>query len=687
MCRNIVYLMISSVIIIHLLLSRVVLCDYETIWNVYFERPCCGKDFIKHHKDHVREFTCGKLFYRTFLLQENNDALYVGSMDRISKLRLDDISQTSCEKDHILLEPTSSDVLNCESKGKSRHFDCRNHIRVVQPMDENRLYICGTNAHNPKDHIIFTNLTHLPRSELLPGIGMGIGKCPYDPVDNSTAIYVVKGNPGNFAALYSGTNAEFTKADSVIFRADIHNMSTGRKEYNFKRTLKYDSKWLDTVEYINCGKAVYSRVARVCKKDTGGKNILSQNWVTYLKARLNCSISGEFPFYFNEIQSVYQIPTDKTKFYATFTTSTNGLVGSAVCSFDIGEIQTTFKGKFKEQASSNSAWLPVLNSKVPEPRPGTCVEETASLPDTVVNFIRSHPLMDKPVNHEHNNPVFYKRDLVFTKLAVDKIRNQLTNQEFKVHYVGTNNGRIYKIVQFIQNGQSKSKLLDIFEIAQNEAIQVIEISQKHKSLYVSTDNRIKQIDLEMCSHRYDSCFRCVKDPYCGWDHDSGTCKPYKLGLLQDVSNETNDICDSSVPKNKIIVTYGQSIHLGCFETVPEILRDQQVSWYHHSKDNGRYNVHKHIETTERGLVIVAAHEHDAGRYDCHLGGSLLCSYVITVDAHRCTAPNKGNDYQKIYADWCHEFEKYKSAMKLWEKRQTQCSTPQQNSSSNEIPKD
>ena len=102
------------------------------------------------------------------------------------------------------------------------------------------------------------------------------------------------------------------------------------------------------VEYINCGKAVYSRVARVCKKDTGGKNILSQNWVTYLKARLNCSISGEFPFYFNEIQSVYQIPSDKTKFYATFTTSTNGLVGSAVCSFDIEEIQAAFNGKFQK---------------------------------------------------------------------------------------------------------------------------------------------------------------------------------------------------------------------------------------------------------------------------------------------------------------------------------------------------
>ena len=46
------------------------------------------------------------------------------------------------------------------------------------------------------------------------------------------------------------------------------------------------------VEYMNCGKTIYSRIARVCKKDTGGKNILLQNWATFLKARLNCSIQG-----------------------------------------------------------------------------------------------------------------------------------------------------------------------------------------------------------------------------------------------------------------------------------------------------------------------------------------------------------------------------------------------------------
>lgn len=47
------------------------------------------------------------------------------------------------------------------------------------------------------------NLTHIPRSEYVPGIGLGIAKCPYDPQDNSTAIYVENGNPGGLPALVS----------------------------------------------------------------------------------------------------------------------------------------------------------------------------------------------------------------------------------------------------------------------------------------------------------------------------------------------------------------------------------------------------------------------------------------------------------------------------------------------------
>lgn len=90
------------------------------------------------------------------------------------------------------------------------------------------------------------NLTHLPRHEYVPGVGLGVAKCPYDPADNSTAVWVTDGNPGDLPALYAGTNAEFTKADPVIFRNDLFDLRTGQKKFNFKRTLKYDSKWLDS---------------------------------------------------------------------------------------------------------------------------------------------------------------------------------------------------------------------------------------------------------------------------------------------------------------------------------------------------------------------------------------------------------------------------------------------------------
>lgn len=82
-------------------------------------------------------------------------------------------------------------------------------------------------------------------------------------------------------------------------------------------------------EYTNCGKvkthqlvnfvlpdwlycslcplqAVYSRVGRVCKSDRGfprARGSARNRWTTFFKARLNCSIPGEFPFYFDEIRT------------------------------------------------------------------------------------------------------------------------------------------------------------------------------------------------------------------------------------------------------------------------------------------------------------------------------------------------------------------------------------------------
>ena len=138
----------------------------------------------------------------------------------------------------------------------------------------------GQNAYFLILKVVYANLTKLGRHEFYPGIGNGVAKCPFDPEDNSTAVWVENGNPGELPALYSGTNAEFTKADTVIFRTDLYDLNNGRREYGFKRTIKYDSHMLDkpdfvgsydvgqyvyfffrelSVEYMNCGKTVYSR--------------------------------------------------------------------------------------------------------------------------------------------------------------------------------------------------------------------------------------------------------------------------------------------------------------------------------------------------------------------------------------------------------------------------------------------
>ncbi len=35
----------------------------------------------------------------------------------------------------------------------------------------------------------------------------------------------------------------------------------------------------------------------------GGAHKFNNKWTSFLKARLNCSVPGQIPFYFNEIQS------------------------------------------------------------------------------------------------------------------------------------------------------------------------------------------------------------------------------------------------------------------------------------------------------------------------------------------------------------------------------------------------
>lgn len=660
--------------------------------------------------DHMREFSCGRLYYRTFYMDRKREILFVGGMDKVFRLNLANINRTKCNDRSLSANPSVVSI--CVYKGKREDYECRNHIKVIQPIgDGTKLYVCGTNAQNPRDLEIYSsNLTEVPKDQLtLRDVGRGIGKCPFDPDDNSTAVWVERGNPGDMPGLYSGTVAEFTKADTVIFRSALFNRTTHEQSEFFMRTLKYDSMWLDkpnfvgsfdigdhvffffresAVEYINCGKVIYSRVARVCKKDTGGKNILTHNWATFLKARLNCSLPGEYPFYFNEIQAVYKFPDDDSSFYAVFTTSLHGGPhGSAVCSFRLSDIQGAFGGKFKEQKTSSSAWLPVLTSQVPEPRPGLCVNSTKTLPDAVLNFLRTHTLMDSAVPQSGGGrPVFYRENVVFLSLAVHKV--DVDGVDYLVYYAGTRDGLVYKIVEWKdRSGQSFSNLVDIFEASPGEPVRTIDISSEHKSVYLGADDGVRQVNLHLCRGRHLSCLRCVRDPYCGWDRAHHECRPYVTGYLQDVSNATPDICEESVRRRQLHAHWGESVHLSCQGHHPELMEppvgatapgaapNKVPQWFHQQGRERRPVVakrDKYVHTAGHGLVLMSLTERDSGRYDLHLENvGTLCSYNLTVDAETCGTPTE-TDYRKIYSNWCHEFEKYKLAMKTWQTKHAKC---------------
>merc|ERR1711962_1987021 len=136
------------------------------------------------------------------------------------------------------------------------------------------------------------------------------------------------------------------------------------------------------------------------------------------------------------------------------------------------------------------------------------------------------------------------------------------------------------------------------------------------------------------------------------------------------------MCNTSIFKRKLIANFGQSVHLACSVGRSVSTLEADVEWHHYSKTKGRYTVtfspEKHVLTNDHGLLVISVSDTDSGRYDCLYDGQLVSSFHIAVDSHRCSAPNKTADYQKIYSDWCNQFEKYKMAIKSWEKKQGKC---------------
>jgi semaphorin 6 len=372
----------------------------------------------------------------------------------------------------------------------------------------------------------------------------GEGLCPYDPTHLSTATFFGAVKDRSDDNLYVATVAGFNGADPLIYRSPLRTEQFNPKHLNapsFVNSFPHSEHvyffFRETaVEYINCGKSVYSRVARVCSKDKGGPHKFRNHWTTFAKARLNCSIPGEFPFYFNEIQSTTGIVKgiygghNAQLIYGVFTTPSNSISGSAVCAFRMEDIYKAFDGPFKGQEDIDSNWLPVPSSKVPEPRPGLCANDSRQLPEMTLNFIKEHTLMDSSVSPFWSAPVVVQTSFKyrFTHIAVDPQIETASGKTFDVLFIGTDDGRVIKAINSA-SGALKGhhyhnsvvpviiEEVTVFPIGTPITNLLVYHTFYEAKLLVVSNNEIKSIKLYHCIAK--TCGECValQDPYCAFD--------------------------------------------------------------------------------------------------------------------------------------------------------------------------
>ncbi|NXU47501.1 SEM4G protein, partial [Turnix velox] len=539
----------------------------------------------------VRRFSTHTLNYSTLLLEDDRSILYVGARGAIFALNSSDVTDGSHRMIHWEASPEKQ--MDCLQKGKNNKTECFNHVRFLQRLNSTHLYACGTYAFHPLCAAIDADRFTLPSH-----FEEGKEKCPYDPARGYTGLIVDGG-------LYTATRYEFRSLPDI--RRNLH-----------QRPLKTEESplhWLNDAEFVDSvlvresrdspvgddDKIYYffterageettsffdksqvarvARVARVCKSDVGGKKILQRKWTSFMKARLVCYIP-----YYEVLRSVCSLDEGgwaSTVFYAAFTLSAQWrtMEASAVCRYSISAVQRAFEGPYMEYQDSARKWSR-YDGAVPEPRPGSCITDhsrrkgynsSQDLPNSVLDFVKLHPLMFEEVKPAGGEPLLVKKNVAYSRLAVDRVQ-ALDDRSYDVLFMGTGDGWIHKAV-VVGSGIHIVEEMQVFKDPQ--PIESLVISHAQRSLYVGAASGILQVPLASCD-RYASCYDCIlaRDPYCAWDGRAcrDTTTADSTGLVQDIQSG-NEGCWSSLgrvfvpagflPRKNRTVLQGDDVLLPC----------------------------------------------------------------------------------------------------------------------------
>ncbi|XP_014089304.2 semaphorin 5c isoform X1 [Bactrocera oleae] len=470
-------------------------------------------------------------YYSQMLFDVARNQVIVGARDSIYRMSFD---LEPLERAVWAAPPEQIGI--CQVKGQSERL-CRNYVRVLQSYGENQLYACGTNAFQPQcSWRQMENLT-------IVAYDNGVGKCPFNPHSSITSLM------SSTDKMFVGTATDFSGGDPAILRTEVQP----KKIFGYRhivRTQQYNNNWLNNphfvgsfeagnfvyflfrepaVEYSSWGKIIYSRIARVCKNDAGGDQILKNSWTSFVKARLNCSLPGEYPFYFDEIQGM-TYSADEDVLYATFTTPANSIHGSAVCSYNLTSINAAFDGPFRYQDSADSDWRIV---DMPHRSQFQC--ETPSPDMRYKRLLESSKfqLMAHAVQPMTEQPLYYSKLERFQHISLDTL--QTKTEKVHVLFVSTDDKRIKKlsVKHQLEERRAQTCLIEVWQSAEYNGadgdILKMEYLKVTESLYLGTEQALIRIPAQRCSRHVSqsSCLNAM-DPYCGWNELIERCTPQEL---------------------------------------------------------------------------------------------------------------------------------------------------------------